>query len=195
MIFTTGTEITNGEETKRISKVLFSENDIQTRIQELGKEIANSYDAILCENHELVLVIILNGAFPFGEALKKELVRHLGYGRVLYDFMSISSYHGDIPGDLRLLADLKNSVRGKHVLITEDIVDKGHTLAFIEALLTIKQPASIRSCSLIDKNGAREVDNIEVDFTGFALQEGFVIGFGLDWNNIGRDLPYIVCLE
>lgn len=195
MILTTGAEITNGKETKRIGREIFSKKAIQKRVQWLGEEIARFYNPILSKGHELVLVIILNGAFPFGSAIMKEIVRHLGSGRVFYDFMSISSYDGDKPGDLRILADLKNSVRDKNVLIIEDIIDKGHTLSFIEAVLKIKKPASLRVCSLIDKAGEREVANLKIDFVGFLLKEGFVVGFGLDWSNIGRDLSNIVLLE
>ena len=164
-------------------EVLISENDIKVRVNELAAQISSEY----ADKGELVLIGVLKGAFIFLADLSRQLTipRHI-------EFIAVSSYeHGSVPsGAVRLVMDVRASIEGRHVLIVEDIVDTGHTLHYLINMLESRRPASVRACALLHKEHKTEVD-IEVDYIGFTIGDEWVVGYGLDFAEQGRTLPYI----
>ena len=164
-------------------EVLISEQDIATRVNELAAQISSDY----ADEGELVLVGVLKGAFIFLADLSRRLTipRHI-------EFIAVSSYeHGNVPsGAVRLVMDVRASIAGRHVLIVEDIVDTGHTLHYLIDMLESRGPASVRTCALLHKEHKTEVD-IEVDYLGFTIGDEWVVGYGLDFAEKDRTLPYI----
>ena len=163
--------------------VLISEKDIDARVSELAAKISADY----ADKGELVLIGVLKGAFIFLADLSRRLTvpRHI-------EFIAVSSYeHGSVPsGAVRLVMDVRASIEGRHVLIVEDIVDTGHTLHYLINMLESRRPASVRTCALLHKEHKTEVD-IEVDYIGFTIGDEWVVGYGLDFAEQGRTLPYI----
>jgi hypoxanthine phosphoribosyltransferase len=170
-----------------IQRILIDRDAIAAKVQALGDEISAAYPAV----DELVVVCILNGAFRFAA----DLVAHLSVPYNV-DFMSLSSYptSASSTGEVRVLLDVKNSLHGKHVLIVEDIIDTGHTLQYLYAMLGTKRPASLRACALVSKPGMRAVD-VHVDWIGFYVPNEWLVGYGLDWRNRYRTLDYIGVLK
>ena len=168
-------------------EVLISEDQIAERIDELAEQISADY----AEKDELVMLGVLKGAFIF----LADLSRRLTIPRQV-EFIAISSYEqGSIrSGAVRLVMDVRRSIEGKHLLIVEDIVDSGHTLHYLVNMLKSRNPASIRTCCLLHKSEKTEVD-VTVDYLGFNLQDEWVVGYGLDYKEIGRTLPYIGILK
>lgn len=171
-----------------IQRVLISTDDIAAKVKQMAAEISETYRGV----DELVLVCVLNGAFRFAADLEANL-------KVPYsiDFMSLSSYPGaatKATGEVRVLLDVKNSLHGKHVLLIEDIVDTGHTLNYLFQMLGTKHPASLRACALVSKSEMRQVD-VKVDWIGFQVPNEWLVGYGLDWQNKYRTLPYIGVLK
>ena len=168
-------------------KTLISESQIQQRIDELAKQISNDY----ANQGELVLVGVLKGAFIFLADLSRRLTipRHI-------EFIAISSYEqGDMrSGAVRLVMDVRRSIEGKHLLIVEDIVDTGHTMLYLIDMLKSRSPASIRTCCLLHKAQKTEVD-VKVDYLGFNIHDEWVVGYGLDYEERDRTLPYIGIVE
>ena len=167
-------------------RVLISESDIQARIRDLGVEISRDYDG-----ESIVLVGVLKGAFVF----LADLARQITPPRKI-EFMAVSSY-GDKTthsGAVRVLMDLRQSIEGKHVLIVEDIVDTGLTLHYLLDLLRTREPASIKSCCLVRKKERHQVD-ITVDYVGFDIPDVWIVGYGLDYAEDYRALPYIGVLD
>ncbi len=164
-------------------EILISEQDIATRVDELAAQISSDY----ADEGELVLVGVLKGAFIFLADLSRRLTipRHI-------EFIAVSSYeHGNVPsGAVRLVMDVRASIAGRHVLIVEDIVDTGHTLHYLIDMLESRGPASVRTCALLHKEHRTEVD-IEVDYLGFTIGDEWVVGYGLDFAERDRTLPYI----
>jgi hypoxanthine phosphoribosyltransferase len=164
-------------------KILISEQDIVARVDELAKQISSDY----ADHGELVLVGVLKGAFIFLADLARRLTipRHI-------EFIAVSSYeHGSVPsGAVRLVMDVRASIEGRHVLIVEDIVDTGQTLHYLIGMLESRGPASVRTCALLHKEHKTEVD-IEVDYLGFTIGDEWVVGYGLDFAEKDRTLPYI----
>ena len=164
-------------------KTLISEDDIKARVEELAARISLDY----ADKEEIVLVGVLKGSFIFLADLSRRLSipRHI-------EFIAVSSYeHGSVrSGAVRLVMDVRRSIEGKHVLIVEDIVDTGHTLAYLIDMLKSRNPASIRTCTLLHKEHATEVD-VEIDYLGFAIGDEWVVGYGLDFDEKDRTLPYI----
>jgi len=163
-------------------KVLISKEQISNRIQELATHISADY-----AGKEITVICILKGSFVF----VADLIREIKVP-VSCEFMSVSSY-GDAKtssGEVKMNLDLSLPLDGKHILIMEDIVDSGLTLEFIKDLLSVRNPASIRCCSLLQKPDALKVD-IEVDYHGFKIGNEFVVGYGLDYAQRYRELPYI----
>ncbi len=169
-----------------ISEVILSESEIRKRIEELGAQIASDYEGELP-----LLVCILKG----GTMFLSDLLRALPIP-VEIDFMSVSSYHGETEssGVVRVLLDLEISIEGRHVLIVEDIIDTGRTLAHILELLETRDPASIKICTLMDKPAHRELA-IPLDYVGFEIPDRFVVGYGLDYAEVYRNLPYVGVLK
>ncbi len=177
-----------------VERVLFSSEDIQQRVQELGQEISKDYRRGLGQDarkRPLLVVGLLKGALPF----MADLIRALDIP-LEYDFIAVSSYeNGTSPGEVRVLKDLERAVGGRDVLIIEDIVDTGHTLRHITRRLWAREPASIRICTLLDKPHRREVEVLP-DYVGFVLDAPwFVVGYGLDFGELHRNLPYIGALR
>ena len=165
-------------------QVLISEAQLSERIQALGAELTAHYAAI---DEPIVLVGVLRGSFVFMADLARAMDRPLEV-----DFMSASSY-GDgtvSSGDVKLKTDLQNSIEGRHVLVVEDIVDTGHTLAKLRSILEARQPASLRFVSLLDKPSRRE-NSEAADWIGFTIEDLFVVGYGLDEAGLNRNLPYV----
>lgn len=169
-----------------LHELIVSEADIQARVRELGKQLAADY-----EGKQLLVVGILKGAAVFAA----DLVRAIDLPLEL-DFMAISSYGTSSvsTGVHRILKDLDESIEGKHVLLVEDVVDTGLTLRYLKEYLTQRKPASLKVCSFLDKPSRRTVD-IEAEYVGFTVPDVFVVGYGLDYAQKYRNLPYIGALK
>jgi hypoxanthine phosphoribosyltransferase len=167
--------------------VLISEQDIEVRVNELAAQISAEY----ADKGELVMIGVLKGAFIFLADLSRRLTipRHI-------EFIAVSSYeHGSVPsGAVRLVMDVRASIEGRHVMIIEDIVDTGHTLHYLIDMLKSRNPASVRTCALLHKEHKTEVD-IKVDYLGFTIGDEWVVGYGLDYAERDRTLPYIGVIE
>ena len=171
-----------------IERVLIDTETIASKVKHLAAQISAAYQGV----DELVLVCILNGAFRFTADLEAHLT--LPYN---IDFMSLSSYPSasiEASGEVRVLLDVKNGLHGKHVLIVEDIIDTGYTLNYLYQMIGTKHPASLRSCALVSKTEVRKVD-VKVDWIGFHVPNEWLVGYGLDWHNQYRTLPYIGVLK
>lgn len=169
-----------------IFHILIDESAIQTRVGELAAQINADY-----AGKELIAVCILKGSVVFFS----DLVRHLDMP-VRFDFMSLSSY-GDSrvsSGIVRLSMDLCENIEDKHVLIIEDIVDTGLTLQHMRELLHSRSPKSLKFCTFLDKAGSR-IAPIQPDYCGFAIEDYFVVGYGLDCSGMHRNLPYIAVMK
>ncbi|MCX6378764.1 MAG: hypoxanthine phosphoribosyltransferase [Armatimonadetes bacterium] len=169
-----------------ISETLFSAETLQKRVRELGAQITSDYpDA----SEPLLLVGVLKGAALFLADLARSIGRPLEF-----DFVALSSYSGatETSGEVRVIKDLDISITGKHVIIVEDILDTGLTLRFsylVESLLA-RHAKSVRICVLLDKPSRRRVD-VPVDYCGFQIEDKFVVGYGMDYAEQYRNLPYI----
>ncbi len=161
---------------------LISEEEISKRIIELANEINNDY-----HNEDLILVGLLKGSVIFLSDLSRKLTLNCKL-----DFMIISSYGNNMESskDVRLLKDLDESIKNKNVLIVEDIIDTGYTLKKVIELLETREPKSLKICTLLDKPEKREV-SVNVDYVGFKIPDEFVVGYGIDYAQNHRTLPYI----
>jgi hypoxanthine phosphoribosyltransferase len=169
-----------------IAKVLVDEVTIRKRIRELGDVINREY-----ARKDLLLVSVLKGSIIF----MADLIRAITIPHEI-DFMATSSYGAGTSssGVVRILKDLNNSIEGRNVVVVEDIIDSGHTLNYLLRLLRDRNPATLRVMTLLDKPDRREVD-IPVDWIGFSIPNEFVVGYGLDYNEVYRNLPYIGVLS
>ena len=167
-------------------RVLVSEQDVDRRIEELGKQISQDY-----EGKQVHLICILKG----GAFFMCELAKRISVP-VSLDFMSVSSYGDNTTssGVVRIAKDLDESIEGKDVLIVEDIIDSGRTLYYLMDVLRKRQPQSLHLCTLLDKPERREKD-VKVDYVGFEIPDEFVVGYGLDYAQKYRNLPYIGVVE
>ncbi len=163
-------------------ETLISEEQLQARIKELGKQISKDY-----EGKELVILCILKGGVMF----MTDLVKHITVPLKM-EFMVVSSYGDEYKssGLVKILKDLDEPIQGKHVLIVEDIIDSGRTLNYLKKMLSERKPESLKLCTLLNKEEQRETD-VEVEYTGFKVGDEFVIGYGLDYKQYYRNLPYI----
>lgn len=169
-----------------IAEVLLDEETIRARIKELGAQLTRDY-----EGKEVVVICILKGAVVFFSDLVRAMDVHMKM-----DFMGISSY-GDAQktsGIVRITKDIDSSITGKHVIIAEDIMDSGLTLSHLLRLLKERQPSSVRICCMLDKPSRRECD-IKPDYCGFIIPNKFVVGYGLDYMGLYRNLPYVGVLK
>ena len=169
-----------------IKEILIDQEQLQQRIQELGAEISRDY-----QGKELHLICVLKGAVLF----LADLARNLTVP-VSFDFMAVSSYGAstESSGVVRILKDLEESIEGKDVLIVEDIIDSGLTLHYLYQNLHSRKPASLEICTLLDKPDRRRVD-VPVEYCGFSIPDRFVVGYGLDFAEKYRNLPYIGVLK
>ena len=169
-----------------IAKIMITEEELRARIAELGKEIAADY-----QGKTPIFVGILKGGVTFFTDLARATPIFCEY-----DFMAISSYGAATvsSGVIKLIKDLSLDIENRHVLIMDDILDTGHTLHFVRDHLQKKNPASLKICTLLDKP-ARRVADITPDYTGFVIPNEFVVGYGLDYQELYRNLPYIGILK
>jgi len=169
-----------------VAEILITEEQIQAKTRELGQLISRDY-----AGQDLLLICVLKGAISFLADLMREItIPHE------IDFMAISSYGAstESSGVVRILKDLDTNIGGRNVLIVEDIVDTGRTLHYITQNLKTRRPKSVRICTLLNKPSRREID-IPLDYVGFEIPNKFVIGYGLDFAEIYRSLPYIGVLK
>jgi hypoxanthine phosphoribosyltransferase len=166
-------------------EILLTREQIEQRVRELAADIRRDFP------DGLHLVAVLKGAFIF----LSDLVRHMN-GHVSLDFMALSSYANGTTssGEVRVLKDLDTTLDGKHVVIVEDIVDTGLTLAYLQEILRARGPKTLRTACLLSKPSRRQVD-VKVEYIGFAIEDRFVVGYGLDYAENYRNLPYIAVLE
>lgn len=171
---------------ENIATVLISEEEIQQRVRELGRQISAEY-----AGKDLILICILKGGISF----LVDLMRQIEIPHEI-DFMAISSYGAstESSGVVRILKDLDTTIDNRHVLIVEDIIDTGRTLSYIIANLNTRSPASVRICTLLSKAARREIE-IPVDYVGFEVPNEFVVGYGLDFGEHYRNLPFIGVLK
>jgi hypoxanthine phosphoribosyltransferase len=169
-----------------VAQVLVDEETLRARVLELGEEISNDYTG-----HDLLLVGVLKGAVFF----MSDLMRHLSVPCEI-DFMAISSYAGatESSGVVRILKDLDMNIEGRDVLVVEDIIDSGLTLSYLIRNLESREPASLEICALLTKPERREID-VPVRYVGFEIPNRFVVGYGLDFDEKYRNLPYVGVLD
>jgi hypoxanthine phosphoribosyltransferase len=165
---------------------LISQEELHKRVKELAQQISKDY-----AGRDLMIIAVLKGSFIFLADLIRELDPH-----VAIDFTGISSYGASTQssGEVRITKDLEQSVAGRHVLLVEDIVDTGLTLRYLVDALRARQPASLKVCALLDKPARRRV-RIGLDYYGFIIPNAFVVGYGLDYNEKYRGLPFVGVLE
>lgn len=170
-----------------IKEILISEEEIKAKLKELGKRITEDYKGV----DNVLLVGVLKGAVLF----IADLIRHIDLPLEI-DFMAVSSYGAstESSGVVRILKDLEQTIQGKNILIVEDIIDSGLTLSYLYNLLKSRKPADIKICTLLDKPSRRKID-IKVDYVGFEIPDYFVVGYGLDYNEKYRNLPFIGVLK
>ena len=167
--------------------ILISENEIHNRILEIADRINKDY-----EGEELTLICVLKG----GVMVMCDLARRLNLS-VRLDFMSVSSYGSETKssGVVKIIKDLDDSIDGKNVLVVEDIIDSGNTLSYLIDILKKRGPKSIKLCTLLDKPSRREKKDVFVDYVCFEIEDRFVVGYGLDYDQRYRNLSYIGVME
>ncbi|MCG8403137.1 MAG: hypoxanthine phosphoribosyltransferase [Firmicutes bacterium] len=169
-----------------VERVLISRAEIDSKVRELARALDREY-----AGKNLLIVGILKGAMIFMSDLARAMTID-----VQFDFMAVSSYGSSSKstGVVRIQKDLDQNIQGRHVLVVEDIVDTGLTLNYLLEILKAREPASVRICTLLDKPSRREVE-VPVDFNGFAIPDEFAVGYGLDYNEMYRNLPEIYVLK
>lgn len=167
-------------------RVLLSEEEVNKKIEEIGAQISKDY-----EGKQIHLICVLKGGVFFTCELAKRITVPLSL-----DFMSVSSYGADTKssGVVKIIKDLDEPLEGKDVLIVEDIIDSGRTLGYLIEILKQRKPNSIRLCTMLDKP-ERRVTDVNVDYVGFNIPDEFVVGYGLDYDQKYRNLPYIGVVE
>jgi hypoxanthine phosphoribosyltransferase len=167
--------------------ILLDAGTIQARIRDLAGEIEQDYP----EDEEIHLVCVLKGGFIF----MADLVRAMSH-RVSLDFIAVSSYAKSTKssGEVRMLKDLDSGLQGRHIVIVEDIVDTGLTLTYLQEILRARSPKTLRTACLLSKPSRRQVD-VAVEYIGFTIEDRFVVGYGLDYAEKYRNLPYIAVLN
>ena len=167
-------------------RAMLSEQEVNGRIQEIGRQISRDY-----EGEKVHLVCVLKGGSFFMCELAKRITVP-----VTFDFMSVSSYGSETEssGVVRIVKDLDEPLKDRNVIVVEDIVDTGRTLSYLLEMLKDRGPKSLRLCTLLDKPERRVVD-VHVDYTGFQIPDEFVVGYGLDYDQKYRNLPYIGVVE
>ncbi|NLL62201.1 MAG: hypoxanthine phosphoribosyltransferase [Candidatus Atribacteria bacterium] len=173
-------------EQEKIEEILIPENQIKKRVEQLGNQISHDY-----KGKEIFCIGVLKGAAIF----LADLARYIKVPLTI-DFMAISSYgvSSESSGVVRILKDLDENIEDKAVLIVEDIVDTGLTLDYLLRMLQSRKPASLRTCALLNKIERRKLE-VPVDYCGFEIPDKFVVGYGLDFNGLYRNIPYIFVLK
>lgn len=172
-----------GEMAAPIERVLFSKDDIQNRVAELGRQITDDY-----AGKDLLVICVLKGSLYFAA----DLIRHVEIPLSL-DFMAVSSYGQSTrtSGIARITKDLEEDIEGRHVIIVEDILDTGLTLDYLVKILQLRNPADIKICTFLNKPSRRIKQEIQPHYTGFEIPELFVVGYGMDYMHKYRHLPFI----
>jgi hypoxanthine phosphoribosyltransferase len=170
-----------------IDRILIDKQQLQTRTAELAAAITETYEG----EEDLLMICVLKGGYMFLSDLSKAIERPHEI-----DFMGISSYgSGTVSsGAVQIIMDLKEPIAGRNVLIVEDIIDSGRTLDYMRRNLLARNPASLRICTLLNKPSRREID-VEIEFLGFDIPDEFVVGYGLDFDELYRNLPFIAVLK
>ena len=173
-------------EQEKIEEILIPENQIQKKIEELGNRISRDY-----QGKQLICIGVLRGAVIF----LADLARYIKVPMII-DFMDISSYGAstESSGVVRIVKDLDENIEKKDVLIVEDIIDTGLTLDYLIRMLKSRNPSSLRVCALLNKKERRQID-VPIDYCGFDIPDKFVVGYGLDFNGLYRNIPYILVLK
>ena len=168
-------------------KTLISETELQKRIKELGEQITEEY-----QNKEIVIVCILTGGVYFAT----DLTKYIKNNNLILEFMKVSSYgkEKESSGKLKIQKDIGIDIKGKNIIIVEDIIDSGLTMHTLKKYLSEKEPESLKICTLLDKKERRKIE-IEADYVGFDIPNKFVLGYGLDYEEFYRNLPYIAVYE
>lgn len=168
-------------------KTLISSEELQKRIKEIGKQITEEY-----KNKEIVIICILRGAVYFAT----DLTKYIDSNNLIMEFMQVSSYGNmkETTGELKIKKDLDVNIEGKNVIIVEDIIDSGFTMLNLKKYLLSKNPETLKVCTLLDKKDRRKVE-VEADYVGFEISNKFVLGYGLDYEEYYRNLPYIAYSE
>ena len=169
-----------------IEEILIPENQIQKKVEQLGEQISRDY-----QGKELFCIGVLRGAIIF----LADLARFIKVPMII-DFISISSYgiSTESSGVVRILKDLDENIENKDVLIVEDIIDTGLTLDYLLRMLKSRKPASLKVCTLLNKKERKKID-VPIDYCGFDIPDKFVVGYGLDYNGLYRNIPYILVLK
>ncbi|GMQ62401.1 hypoxanthine phosphoribosyltransferase [Vallitalea sp. AN17-2] len=169
-------------------QTLISAEELNARIAELGKQISEDY-----QGKEVNLICVLKGGVMFMVDLSKQIQDI----PVTMDFMAVSSYGNEVSssGVVKIVKDLDESIEGKEVIIVEDIIDSGRTLSYLVSILKDRKPNSIKICTLLDKPDRRVVEDVQVDYTGFSIPDKFVLGYGLDYMQRYRNLPFIGTMD
>lgn len=165
---------------------LIDENDLQKRVKELGAQITKEF-----KGEDLIAICILKGSYMF----YSDLIREIDLN-VVCEFFGVSSYHGETQssGEVKVTLDLTNPLEGKNVLLVEDIVDSGLTMSYLKKVLLARNPKKLRTVSLLVKPVAIKAD-VALDYQGFEIKNEFVVGYGLDYQELYRNLPYIAKVE
>lgn len=171
---------------QEIERILISKEQIAERVKELGAQISKDY-----ENKPLTMVCTLRGASIFFADLVREIK-----GDVELDFIAVSSYGASATssGEVKLIKDLSSPIKDKNIIIVEDIIDTGVTLVYLKRLLAARAPKSVKLCALLDKPSRRKVQ-LKGDYVGFEIENEYVVGFGLDYNQKMRNLPDVCVLS
>ena len=169
-----------------IQEVLFSEEQLKNRVQEIARQITADY-----QGKEIMLISVLRGSFVF----MADLCRAIDLPCTL-DFMAVSSYGKGTKssGQVQITKDLSEDITDRHIIVVEDILDSGNTLSYLRQLLQARSPASVRLCTLLDKP-SRRTKEVELHYSGFTIPDYFVVGYGLDYAEKYRNLPYIGILK
>ncbi|HOK63411.1 MAG TPA: hypoxanthine phosphoribosyltransferase [Soehngenia sp.] len=167
-------------------RVLFTREDIAFRIKEMGAEISEYY-----QGNEIVVISLLRGSFIFAADLVREI-----NSPVEVDFMTTASYGDEevSSGIVNILQDIRTDIKNRDVLVVDDIIDTGNTLLRVVEHLSLKEPKSIKICVMLDKPSRRKVD-LQPDFSGFVIPDVFIVGYGLNYGNYYRNIPYIFTFE
>ncbi|CRK84907.1 hypoxanthine phosphoribosyltransferase [Neobacillus massiliamazoniensis] len=169
-----------------IDSILLTEEQLKQKVEEIGAQIRQDF-----QDEPIVLIIVLKGAFVFAADLIRELK-----GKVTVDFVMASSYGRQTvtTGKVRLLKDIDVNITGKNVVLVEDIIDSGLTLNFLKEHFQLHKPKSLKICTLLDKPERRKVD-LKADYVGFVIPDKFIIGYGIDYAELYRNLPYIATVK
>lgn len=170
----------------KMDSVLITEEELQQKVKEIGLQMREDF-----QDESIVFIVVLKGAFVFAADLIRELK-----GKVTVDFVVASSYGNqtETTGKVRLLKDIDINITDKHVVIVEDIIDSGLTLSFLREHFKLHQPRSMKICTLLDKPERRKVD-LKADYVGFVIPDQFIVGYGIDYAESYRNLPFISTMK